>query len=475
MRGPLRAYAICAALFALSWISFQYNALGVAYDPLFLVNQLDAEQSVLDGLVRTELFGDKPRLGHYIRPDIPDQHLRAYELFDSRHTSGEFVEYRSQFGAQADLSDFLYRKVGLSIEQLHMLWSTLMAAVVVLFFVGLKAEFSELASALFSAALLTSPWVASVARNLYWIEASLFVPMLVSIWLGRAAAGPSARYRTWLSIALFSAFLVRFLFGFDYITTVVLAATAPLIYFGMKYGRARIIALLACVAMSSIGAFVVAIALLMGRYFDSFADGFTFIKVSTEKRFYARDPETTAREACEPHGDPQCIEEFVTSLRASPISVLGTYFVFPHSFVPGLTRYKESIDGELKGELMEARKQRSVRLLVDVFQRHGMFAVLPAALVYINEAYVFFLLIGLVVWKAFRKATPWYWRATLVTSLAAPVSWFVMAKAHSFTHTHVNYMLWYLPFVPICLLFLLDRPCTATVDDPSKPAGLRAS
>lgn len=183
----------------------------------------------------------------------------------------------------------------------------------------------------------------------------------------------------------------------------------------------------------------------------------------------------TARDACAPHDDPLCIEEFVTSLRSSPISVFGTYLVFPHSFVPGLTRYKESIDSALKAELVEARKQRSVRLLADVFKRHGRSAVLPAALVYINEAYVFFLLVGLVVWKAFRRATPWYWRVTLAVSLVAPISWFVMAKGHSFIHTHVNYILWYLPFVPIGLLFLFDRPRSGVVDDPSKPGAVRAA
>jgi hypothetical protein len=36
-----------------------------------------------------------------------------------------------------------------------------------------------------------------------------------------------------------------------------------------------------------------------------------------------------------------------------------------------------------------------------------------------------------------------------LASLAAPLSWFVLAKAHSFAHPPINFILWYVPTIPL--------------------------
>jgi hypothetical protein len=457
MRRSLPTYAVCAALFVLSFISFQYNALRVAAEGMFMLNQADADQAVLDGILRTQVYGEKPRLGHYTRPDRPDQDLHVYELFEERNTSGAFVEYRSHFGLTADLFAFLHLELGMSVEQMHMFCSTLMAAVVVLFFAGLKSEFSTLGSVLFSGALLTSPWVVTVARNLYWVEATIFIPMLLSVWLGRQATGASPGTRIALTTALFAAFLLRFLCGFEFSTTVVLAAAVPVVYFAIKYARERLIQLLAFVALASVGAFVVAAMLMAGRYFDSLAQGLDWVRLTAEKRLYARDPETVAMEACAKEADPPgCTAGVIKSLRASPLAVLRTYFFFPHSFIPGFAQYWESIDSGMKSELLDARKQWSVRLFAEAFRRYGVSAILPALSVFMKESLLLLLLMALVFVKALSRRTPWHGRAMMAVAFAAPVSWFVIGKGHSDEHYHMNYIIWYVPFVPLSLLFLVE-------------------
>jgi hypothetical protein len=32
-------------------------------------------------------------------------------------------------------------------------------------------------------------------------------------------------------------------------------------------------------------------------------------------------------------------------------------------------------------------------------------------------------------------------------SILAPLSWFIIFKAHSYIHTHMNYIVWQMPFV----------------------------
>ena len=36
------------------------------------------------------------------------------------------------------------------------------------------------------------------------------------------------------------------------------------------------------------------------------------------------------------------------------------------------------------------------------------------------------------------------------------VSWFVLAKSHSYVHTHINFVLWYMGYVQVCLYVIVD-------------------
>ena len=42
-----------------------------------------------------------------------------------------------------------------------------------------------------------------------------------------------------------------------------------------------------------------------------------------------------------------------------------------------------------------------------------------------------------------------------LVSVLAPLSWFVLAKAHSYFHPHINPVLWYLGWVQICAYILV--------------------
>ena len=42
---------------------------------------------------------------------------------------------------------------------------------------------------------------------------------------------------------------------------------------------------------------------------------------------------------------------------------------------------------------------------------------------------------------------------TLISSLA-PLSWHILAKAHSYVHTHMNHILWYSPFLLLIFVFI---------------------
>lgn len=38
-------------------------------------------------------------------------------------------------------------------------------------------------------------------------------------------------------------------------------------------------------------------------------------------------------------------------------------------------------------------------------------------------------------------------------SILSPLSWFVLAKVHSYVHTHINHVLWSMPFILLSMAF----------------------
>ena len=44
-----------------------------------------------------------------------------------------------------------------------------------------------------------------------------------------------------------------------------------------------------------------------------------------------------------------------------------------------------------------------------------------------------------------------------IVSFFTTLSWFVLAKSHSYVHIHLNYVLWYFGFVQICLYVIVDK------------------
>lgn len=181
---------------------------------------------------------------------------------------------------------------------------------------------------------------------------------------------------------LFPAFLLKFRFGYEYATAVVLAPLAPLVYCDLsRQARWRgIVESFVCVMAPAILAFACAIALHAVQISHHGKDGLREIVFLATKRLHADDPQAVAAVACA--GAPaahiaECREAYVRSLDASTPVVLAAYA--------------------------------------------GMIAV----------------------------------------AAIAPISWLVLAKAHSYAHQHLNFVLWTLPFVPFlagCLVALMRAP-----------------
>ncbi|MFZ2727732.1 MAG: hypothetical protein WAX77_15885, partial [Methylococcaceae bacterium] len=162
----------------LAFLSYQYNIFRVTSDVLFLTHQLNSEQLVLDGILHSLNNHEPLKLGYYVRPTVNNsqQSLLSHALYQAKNAQGVFQDYKSQFGLQLRLFNFVATKIYWDVDFLQAISSLLMSIVVALFFIIIRREFSLIQAIIFCGVLIFSPWVVIFARNLYWLQATWFLP-----------------------------------------------------------------------------------------------------------------------------------------------------------------------------------------------------------------------------------------------------------------------------------------------------------
>jgi len=408
----------------LAFLSYHGNFWRAADSHWFAGFSHDSEQLVRDGLRHAERGGDA----------VPGRSLQP---------EGEFEVYRSQLGLQVKAFAVLQRAGLQQIAQLHAVAALAMALVVAALFGFIRRDFGLRAAVAVVAVMVLSPWLVVFARNLYWVTFTWFLPLLVAMaFAGRIFSG--GRVLVAALVCWFATYLLKFLCGYEYLTAIFLAACVPLVHAALRQQRAltsllRVVVLHGLVlSMALLAAFVLHASSLPTTQGKS---GWQQILLTAEKRLAARDPAQTAREAC--GGDDACVAVMQASLESNPLRVAGTYLLVP-DVLPWTGSARD----------MTPLQKQAVRAALR-HPGHDSFAQLRAA---VDDATLFSLLASrvlsplcfllLAVW-AFRRALRQgrVQTLTLLAAASAPLSWFVLAKGHSYIHLHLNYVLWYLPFV----------------------------
>ncbi len=83
----------------------------------------------------------------------------------------------------------------------------------------------------FGLCLASSPWLVAFS-SIYWVL-DLVLPLLVSTALGRKMLASNRQLLLPL-LLLYAGFFYKFLSGYEFATTMVIAACAPLVYFGLR-------------------------------------------------------------------------------------------------------------------------------------------------------------------------------------------------------------------------------------------------
>lgn len=467
----LKSYGMPACLLVLSFLSFQFNLFRVTSQERFDTFQLDSEGLILDGIVHHRLVSSASSLGHFRRA-VPDTQafLNDREHMDRVQDARPFLPYLSQFGLQYHVFDFLHSKCHLSVQQLEAVASLLMSLIVVGYFIALRRIVPTMAALGFCLAIALSPWTVYFARNLFWVEATWFLPCLVTLFLGNRRL--TSANQLVLALLLFIATLIKFLCGYDFITTVCLAALVPLAYYHAKYssGVKVVVRQLGFASLAMFLAFACAIGLHLAflnglasspndaasvsgaaKSTDIDNGGLALILRTAEKRLYSRDPDKTANEVCRDASgdgtiDPACVSLYEKSLKSNVLPVVARYFVFPH-MVPWVDIFdvQESNKTVLRSVLSSVKGKRFTEALYFTAQFHGSTLLSKIMFLTLN------VLVAYALYRR-KRLSDLLW---LGIAFAAPLSWYVVAKGYSEIHTHLCYVLWYLPYIPVAITLLL--------------------
>lgn len=269
----------------------------------------------------------------------------------------------------------------------------------------------------FMLSIVFSPWMVAASNNAYWLLWTWFLPPVFAVlW---ATENRSKRKNVWI-IALFLSFAIRFASGYEFVTSLILAAALMPIYINSSAksieGSVKN-SLHQALKILGVGTFSFFIVLVTHSLIRGGGNIYLGIKDIVRNDVLRRT-----------YGNPELFDEFASpSLTATPIDVLNMYF-----FDWKTTLLQTNIPGPL-----------------------GM--SLPGVAIFILTMAT----VAIVMKRLYSKDLLWKKDLLLfIVALSIPMSWFILGKSHSFAHPHVDFILWYVFYLGaiifICLRWAIE-------------------
>lgn len=396
---------LLGVFFVLFLISYTTNIFRITNSDLFHGFERQPEGLVIGRLVRASQDGVFSYGGVTgVNADSRTLHIKDHYTIDqaAQHNlyitdaqvPDTFLAYRSQSGGQGIVLSLLHKVLPVDNAKKLMIYRGLNALLVALVFVifagWVGRNFGFKASLVTLIFIFFSDWLNMYAHNLWWVLWNFYLPFLTMLLL------LEKKYQSEESISnlrvfgyLFLAvFLKCFFTGFEFITTTLAAAICPVVYYFYLERKSLLQFILFSfkASLCMIGAVVAQMVMLVVqlKYLDgTFVHGVNHILTSFTKRTEALD--------------------------VSHWQVLEMYLqndVLKLGFLPNNMQF-------YFGALIV------ILLLVSVF-------------LYIKK-------------KSDRKVSALL--LTFAFSILAPLSWFIVFKQHSFEHPHMDYIVWYMPFL----------------------------
>ena len=354
----------------------------------------------------------------YITIDAPYQinfnrngsliNTRFYDINKNELPSFLLSDYVSQYGLQGKIYSAIAKLIGggfyKEIESLLNIVLTSLIFIAICYCISLK--YNNLLALCFYFTFALSPWVANFSSNLYWVEFTWFIPMLIGLICSININNKKIRIVSY--ILAFTSILVKCLCGYEYLSTIMMGLimfpVCDLVECFFKKKKMKFNDYLKPIILLSISAFLgFVLAIIIHSVLRGNGNILNGIKSIWENDVVRRTY----------GGSRENFDKYYwQSFDASMFSVIKTYFNFNTDIIKGIPAkmFKPLCLFSLIALIFNLYKQKnnSIRDII---------------------LYVF----------------------SFFTSL----SWFVLAKSHSYMHTHMNYVLWYFGFIQIVFYIII--------------------
>lgn len=416
---------VLVVAWAILFLSYFGNLLNVGYgDGWFSNFQKDSSYIV-------EKTAECKDVLNYDQPLIPAKSYDYMAVMGSGTCEGQKVQpYASQYGLQARAVAFFApnndAELPLYFKKVEIILAALTALLLAVFIVKIYRLYGTVAAAVLIALLALSPWVAGYARNMYWVTFLMFLPFIASFIVYPLLS--TSRKKVLFYVAIGLLIFLKLLDGYEHITTIGISVFAAIVYWEIVKNQKKLRELLP--QLLTVGV-VTATALALA----------ISVNVIDLHSYYGSWDK--ARQAVLSRAGDRA-----TGIKAVQPNVIGGFeatsqevYKFVGKFY-NLDQLKSGDANPIKYAAVSALNYATlpaVSLPVNLVQ--PLQAILQSILAVGLMGYVCIRKIG----KAAKGLKEMYW-----IGLVGAISWLVLMPAHAYPHTHLNGIVFYIPFLLVC-------------------------
>ena len=424
----IRKVSIWALSIGLLFFGFFSNSWHVAEQQWFDSHQRDTEGHILGRMVKSRqdgIFSAGGLNGDGTPKDVEQEWISSKQLgaqyvaYLYKLSFDKFSTYMSQPGGQGMVFSLFDRLIPSSPQTklgLFYALTALLSAIALTFIIGwFYEEFGWWVAAFVIGSAVLSQWLTVFGKNLWWSLWAFYLPMIVVMYFFKQHKAPASCQFIKFGILIFIAVSIKcFINGYEYITTTLIMMMTPCIYYAVlnKWSRDQCVKwTFAAVLGSGVAIFLSLIMLCfqIGAVKGGFLDGVEHVIWSFGKRTYGNAEDFPA--------------VYAASLEAGTMEVVVTYM---NGVFFNLNNYLSQANTFVTNYLFKIRYYYLIVLFMAMsillFIRSN--DKIPTDRQQHDIA---------LIW------TTWF-------SILAPLSWFVIFKAHSYIHTHMSFLLWQMPF-----------------------------
>lgn len=402
MKNKYKYNLMIVAFGIILFLSFYSNFWKVVDQSWFEGYQIDSEGLVIGRVMKSQQEGIMSNGGFLTRTKDNYTFQKDYYI---NQIESEYLVYPQQIGLQGmffsivdSLTNF---SPSVNLNIFYFINCAILTLLLIIMYIYIYKEFGSISALIFIITCIINPWLVVSARNLYWVIWTLLLPYITILMLMKYDEKNKNISGKILFLATFILIFIKSACGFEFISTILISVEIPIIYYAVKnkYSFKEWFLKSMYVGIGGILGFITAIVV----YLIQATNYFGSLNLAVNNFIYTISKRTGAF-------DVEVSEVYQKSLDISISEVLYRY----------------------------------------IFEENKIF--LNWSMSYLIIITIIMMIITLIVYKkriegiiAQRKIVAL--GVSICVSILGPLSWYVLAKGHSYIHIKINQILWSIPSI----------------------------